>query len=135
MTNASVCYSNAAIYAPACNGGSGTNPSVTLTTGTRVLVIVTAQISSAGREGSGGSVSFSLNGTPASPADAVSYQSSSSNNNADHGWHSAGNLMQASASTFLTVSPGSNTFTLWYQALGHGAAAFANRSITVIPLN
>jgi len=133
VTNASVCYSNASTYAPACNGGSGTNPSVTLTTGTRVLVIVTAQISSAGRGGSGGSVSFSLNGGPASPADAVSYQSSSKDSG--HEWHSASDLMQASTSTFLTVSPGSNTFTLWYQTLGHGAAAFANRSITVIPLN
>jgi hypothetical protein len=107
---------------------------VTLTTGTRVLVIVTAQISSAGKWRSGGSVSFSLNGTAASSADAVSYQPSGGSGYESE-WHWASDLMQASTSTYLTVSPGSNTFTLWYQALGHDSAAFSNRSITVIPLN
>jgi hypothetical protein len=132
--NASTCYSNSQLFALACSGGSGSNPTVTLTTGTRVLVIVTAQIGTGGRWGSGGSVSFSLNGGDPSSADAVTFQPSTASN---HGWglHSASNMMQASTSTYLTVTPGANTFTLEYQSLGLGAASFANRTITVIPLD
>ena len=99
-----------------------------------MLVIVTAQIASGGRLGTGGSVSFSLNGGAASPADAVSFQPSQASGHG-FGWQSNDNLIQASTSTYLTVTPGANTFTLEYQALGKGAASFANRSITVIPLN
>jgi hypothetical protein len=122
------------MYAPACNGGSGTNPTVTLTTGTRVLVIVTAQIASGGKWGSGGSVSFSLNGGAASSADAVSFQPTTGSKHG-WGWHSNNTMIQASTSTYLTVLPGANTFTLEYQSLGNGAASFANRTVTVIPLN
>lgn len=101
---------------------------MTLTTGSRVLVIVTAQISA-----SGGSVSFSLNGAAASPADAVSWQPARGD---DHGGRfDDGELLQASTTTYLSVAPGTNTFSLAYEALGHGVAAFANRTITVVPLN
>ena len=95
--------------------------------------MVTAQISSSWKWGSGGSVSFSLNGGAASSADAVSFQPS----RGGHEHHSSDGLMQASTSTFATVTPGANTFTLEYEIVGdgYGAASFANRTITVIPLN
>ena len=111
-----------------------------MNTGARVLVIVTAQISSSGKWGSGGSVSFSLDGAAASSADAVSFQPSRGGSEghiaARFMMHeNNSNSMQASTSSYVALTPGTHTFTLEYQSLGEGAASFSNRTITIIPLD
>jgi hypothetical protein len=103
--------------------GGGSNPSVTLATGTSAMVTVTGFVDPA--SGSSGYLSFAVSGAsdqPASDERAVIHELPPG---ADGGG------VQASTTTVVTdLSAGSNTFTLLYK----GSASFANRTISVVPL-
>ncbi|HEV1997572.1 MAG TPA: hypothetical protein VGR61_05515 [Candidatus Dormibacteraeota bacterium] len=110
---------NAVTYAN-CSVG----PAVTLTTGTSVLVIVTSSISTP--VSSQGWASFA---TVANCGDATDTRAVMAL--ADG---LAAHQLQASTSTLVTgLTAGFNTFTMCHRT--SGAITFANRTITVIPLN
>jgi hypothetical protein len=105
------------------------SPAVTLTTGTTVLVILTANISN----GAGGRLSFmsfAVSGsTSRPPSDSWALiNRQDSNIGSSFG-------LQASAVYLVTgLTPGTNTFTSFYRSDNFGSAAFfGNRSIMVIP--
>jgi hypothetical protein len=109
---------------------------VTVTTGTRVMVIVTSRMTAAGSSFSGtvqGFTAFAVSGaTTVGASDAQSLElglvGSSNGSNDTH-------EMQASATYVLTtLTAGSNTFTLNYKSPGGDTITYTNRTITVIPL-
>jgi hypothetical protein len=108
---------------------TGTNISVTATTGTRAMVIVTGQIAPA--EEQAGFMSFAVSG--------ATTQAASDERAHIFGGESVGNntlkaFAQASTTTVITnLTAGSNTFTTQYKS-SSGTATFTDRSITVIPL-
>ena len=91
---------------------------MTLTTGTKAMVIVTGLVDPSGTNT--GYLSFSVsNATTQSASDERAVISNSSS-------------MQGSTTTVITnLTAGSNTFTLQYK----GTASFENRTLTVIPLS
>jgi hypothetical protein len=112
------------------NSGTGTNPSVTLTTGTRAMVIITGLLDPPGGEKSAAIAyeSFAVSGatTQAASDDRAVIR--------EHGTSSDTGVIQASTTTVITnLNPGPNTFTLQYKS-SIGTANFSNRSISVIPL-
>jgi hypothetical protein len=122
------CTRTANSYA-VCN--TGTDVSVTLTTGTSVMVIVTARIVPPTATPYHGWVSFAVSGASsvaASDANAV-----------EHTRQLSATDVQASTTTILTgLTAGSNTFTMQYKSDGSGGgttATFSNRTLTVIPLS
>jgi hypothetical protein len=109
--------------------GGCTAVSVALATGTRVLVIVTADIIP--DSGRSGDVSFAVSGATTLLANddwAVQRWA---------GIASSTGGVQASTVTYLTVTAGTNTFTLEQRRDGSagGTVSMANRRIQVIPLN
>jgi hypothetical protein len=103
---------------------NGADVSVTITTGTRALVIATGFVDT---NCDAGYLSFAVSGATAQAAtDARAVIRE-------------GSGVQASTSTVITnLTPGSNTFTLQYKGTGCGGGdtvTYNNRTISVIPLN
>lgn len=102
-------------------------PSVTVTTGTTVLVVIssTMRCTSAGAGGMYASVAVSGATTIAAvDTRALLFEPAS-----------AGEYWKASFIAFIaTLTAGSNTFTLKYRTVSGITAEFSNREITVIPL-
>jgi hypothetical protein len=100
-------------------------PSVTVTTGTKALVILTTQLGNDAALG-WASMGFAVSGATtlaAAQATAVSGRA-----NADF-------ISQMSATYLVTgLTAGSNTFTAKYQRLSLGTSTFTNRVITVIDM-
>ena len=99
-------------------------PSVTLTTGTKCLVIMTANMTV---PAAGGFVSFAVSGattTSASDARSLSHTPDSA----------AGQRIQASAIYYETVTSGSNTFTMKYRSGSANNTTYVDRTITVVAL-
>jgi hypothetical protein len=106
--------------------GGCTSVSVSLTTGTRVLVIVTGEITPASNEQ--GNLSFDVSGaTTVAAADANAVIRSA-------GSSTGTGAVQASTVTYLTVTAGTNVFTL-DQDRTAGTVTMSNRKISVVPLN
>jgi hypothetical protein len=108
---------------------TGTNISVTATTGTRAMIIVTGLIAPAAEKT--GSMSFAVSGATTQAASderaLIDGGQAVGNNNLLGAW-------QASTTTVITnLTAGSNTFTTQYKS-SSGTATFTNRTITVIPL-
>lgn len=98
-------------------------PAVTITTGTKALVLVNATFTN---NTSGGSsvMGFAVSGaTTVAAGDTAGIITAS-----------VGNALIASGSAVATLTAGSNTFTAKYRAAGGDVATFQNRVITVIPL-
>lgn len=96
-------------------------PAVTVTTGTKAIVVITALLYNSGSNDS--FMSFAISGSSSVAADSKF----SLTNNGTSG-------IQASATYLVTgLTAGSNTFTAKY-AVGAGTGTFARRHITVIPL-
>jgi hypothetical protein len=102
-------------------------PSVTLTTGTKALVIVTSYVNASGTFNSA-FVGFAVSGaTTIASADATAL-----NINVDN---SMGIRIRASMASLVTLTAGSNTFTLKYKITNSGTnATFADRNIFVMNL-
>jgi hypothetical protein len=103
----------------------GTAQAVTLTTGTKVLVLLTAETSAdnAGNQ----YMSFAISGaTTLAASDANALFNVIASNVSDQ-------PARTSSANFVTVTAGSNTFTAQFRQSG-GNAKFANRQITVIDL-
>jgi hypothetical protein len=101
-------------------------PAVTLTTGTKVLVIISAE-----EETSTTSVlavmDYAVSGaTTRSASDTTSLQIRSPGAGAT--------ISRASSASYITVTAGSNTFTAKYRKSNSGTATFYNRQISVIDL-
>lgn len=98
-------------------------PAVTLTTGTKVLVIITAQTANNTSQNIS-LVSVAVSGaTTTAAADANALYNTSD---------TAGTIRAMSAVIPLTVTAGSNTFTLKYRVGGGTTGTFVNRRITVV---
>jgi hypothetical protein len=124
-TSAANFVSTAQTTTSASYTGLTTAQAITVTTGTKVLVIVGARISSSLAEYEA-SMSYAISGaTTLASADAnkVSVNSSTAND-AD----------QVSYASYQTVTAGSNTFTAQFKAESGSTATFSNRTITVIDL-
>ncbi len=103
-------------------------PAVTLTTGTKALVIVTCFMQQNSSSGAYGFMSFAVSG-----ASSVSATDTKAVYN--RMVYSPDDGMRASAVTLLTgLTAGSNTFTAKYKASGAGTPSFNNRSIVVIDM-
>ena len=102
-------------------------PAVTLTTGTKVLVIV-SHYAKTGQSNRSANMDFAISGATtrsASDTTALFFDQSGSTDN----W------LAASRANVVTVTAGSNTFTAKYKVGGGSATAtFADRSIIVIDL-
>jgi hypothetical protein len=116
----------------ATNSGTYTDlvtagPAVTLTTGTKALIIVSASISIS-TSNNYGFMSYEVSGaTTIAASDGVALFSTFPDSN--------GNLRASSASRLSTLTAGSNTFTSKYRRIGSGIGAyFGNREIIVIDL-
>jgi hypothetical protein len=101
-------------------------PSVTVTTGTKALVIIGCGLYN-GTVGAKAVMGFAISGattTAASDAFVFNFQNPGG----------ATNIVSTAASAFVvTVTAGSNTFTAKYKS-SSGTSTFENRSIIVIPL-
>lgn len=114
QTTASTAYANLGTVGPA----------VTVTTGTRALVLVQAEISNTGTNHCFVGVTISGATTLAS-ADETALQYQAFAANSDH--HSSKAIL------FTTLTAGSNTFTCQYR-VDAGTASFVNRNIIVVAL-
>ena len=104
-------------------------PAVTVTTGTKVLVIVTAQVTNAAATPNTlARMDFGITGaTTRAATNATAYLVKADTNGDVTG--------RASTANIVTVTAGSNTFTAKYSTSSAGAACtFADRSILVINL-
>jgi hypothetical protein len=100
-------------------------PAVTITTGTKVLVMCTSYIY--GPNGSAGTMDFDISGaTSRSASGATRLAGSNEGQGSSIGTRST-------SVTYLTVTAGSNTFTAKYFKRGT-SATFDNRAITVFDL-
>jgi hypothetical protein len=99
-------------------------PAVTLTTGTKALVIVTCQLSNDASLGLA-SMGFAVSGSTTIAAAQTTSLS---------GRGSADFITQASAVYLVTLTAGSNIFTAKYSRLTAGTSTFTNRVITVIDM-
>ena len=101
-------------------------PAVTLTTGTKVLIIVSSQIYGTGAN-QYGLMGFAISGaTTRAASDSTAVGFAGSDAYADE--------QSASRASRITVTAGSNTFTAKYRESGSNAAGFASREICVIDL-
>lgn len=102
-----------------------TGPTVTLTTGTKALIVVTGNLRNSGAGG------YSFMGYAISGASTVA---AGGGRILEHQSPSAGGEHQGSAVYLLEgLTPGANTFTAKYSA-GSGTANFKNRHIAVIDM-
>jgi len=108
--------------------GLATAQSVTLTTGTKVLVIISSSI-----QGSGSNAhhaSYAISG-----ATTVSSSDTWAIVNSGDGGAGSKQILQMSYVSYQTVTAGSNTFTMQFRSGGGSeTATFKNREITVIDL-
>jgi hypothetical protein len=105
---------------------STAGPAVTLTTGTKVLVIVSTQIYTTGSSQSG-FMDFAISGaTTRSATDSTAV--------AMTGPTAYANEQYASRASRITVTAGSNTFTAKYRESGASSAGYQYREICVIDL-
>jgi hypothetical protein len=126
-TNSASAQRNIASYGVP-TADTGTNPSVTLTTGTTAMVIITGQLEPI--SGATAYMSFAVSGaTTEAATDARALIR-------EHGTSSSTGAVQASTTTIVSdLKAGSNTFTLQYKNSGTSKeVTFTNRTITVIPL-
>ncbi len=101
-------------------------PAVTVTTGTKVLVIVSVYVSANATPGARSYMDFAISGaTTRSASDTTAYLART-----DTGGDIWG---RASAANLVTVTAGSNTFTAKYR-VSSGTGTFVDRSIIVIDL-
>ena len=101
-------------------------PAVTLTTGTKVLVIISAFKYNSVSDGRV-YMDFAISGATtrsATDATALAHWSTIAN----------GPRIRSTSASFVTVTAGSNTFTAKYKRDYDGTATFENRQITVIDL-
>jgi len=111
--------------------GSYTNlttsgPAVTLTTGTKALVIASCQIENLTNNNQEGYVDFAISGATtrsASDATAIYLKANSSSPR-----------IRTSVANSVTVTAGSNTFTMKYRADSVSSTTFSDRSLIVIDL-
>ena len=101
-------------------------PAVTLTTGTKALVIVSARISG-NQLGFDSYMSYAVSGaTTVAAADPVALM---------HGCFRANTSMRASSAQIITgLTAGSNTFTAKYKVDSTSTGTFLDRTITVIDM-
>lgn len=99
-------------------------PSVTVTTGTKALVIITAGINNTSGD-IASSASFSVSG-------ATSFSADNTVRIARDGI-AANTLVRYSGATLFTLTAGSNTFTMKYSTQAATTATFSVREIIVIP--
>jgi hypothetical protein len=125
VKNGTTSYVEASVANPsgtAFAASAGTDPSVTLTTGTKVLVMLSARINCTGNYNF---VGFQISGaTTLAPSDALS---------ANVG--AVSSAIQSSYISVHTVNAGSNTFTMKYRSNISASGSYQYRSLTVIPLN
>ena len=111
--------------------GSYTNlttsgPAVTLTTGTKALVIASCQIQNLASNNQEGYVDFAISGaTTRSASDATAIYLKANSDSP---------RIRTSVANSVTVTAGSNTFTMKYRADGVNSTTFLNRSLIVIDL-
>lgn len=100
-------------------------PAVTVTTGTKAMVIVTSWIDNAGDAGGSGYMGYAVSGatTIAATDDTAVYH---------RVWGSS--EIRASAASVVTLTAGSNTFTAKYKRAVESTSNFKQRSIIVINL-
>ena len=100
-------------------------PAVTVTTGTKAMVIVTSWIDNNGDAGEAGYMGYAVSGatTVAATDDTALYH---------RVWGSS--EIRASAASVVTLTAGSNTFTAKYRRATGGTSSFKQRSIIVINL-
>jgi hypothetical protein len=105
---------------------STAGPSVTLSTGTKALVIVSASIRMQ-TDGQTAFMSYAVSGaTTVAASDTVSLQKQQVSNQNE--------LIRASAASVATLTAGSNTFTAKYRSSAANTSTFVDRSIVVIDL-
>jgi hypothetical protein len=105
-----------------------TAQAVTVTTGTKVLVLISAFIESAYNGSGTAYASFAISGATTRASDdswCLSHRD---------GGASSGTGIQVTYASFQTVTAGSNTFTMQFKRSGSGSATFANRQLIVIDL-
>jgi len=102
-------------------------PEVTLTTGTKVLVIITAKFNDAPNNGS--FMSYAVSG-----ATTIAAQNSTALSS-EFAADSLTLNLQMSRASVITVNAGSNTFTAKYKSPGFGSRTWSNREIFVMNLN
>jgi len=102
-------------------------PEVTLTTGTKVLVIITAKFNDAPNNGS--FMSYAVSG-----ATTIAAQNSTALSS-EFAADSLTLNLQMSRASVITVNAGSNTFTAKYRSPGFGTRTWSNREIFVMNLN
>jgi hypothetical protein len=102
-------------------------PAVTLTTGTKALVIVTANIKMQ-TSGETAFMSYAVSGaTTIAASDTVALAKMQNTSTQD-------DLIRASAASVATLTAGSNVFTSKYRSSAANTSTFLNRSIFVINL-
>jgi hypothetical protein len=109
------------------NGYSGTEPTITLTTGISVIISISANIKDPTKTATTGFMSFVVSGASsiaASDANSISAGLSTSSE--------TGSVSRTFKLTNL--KSGLNTFTAVYKVVGGTAATFSNRDIVVFPL-
>lgn len=99
---------------------AGTDPSVTVTTGTKALVIVSARINSAGN--------FNFVGFEISGATTLAASDANAGTSNIVGYHTV------TKQVLVTLNAGSNVFTMKYKCNVSASGAYDLRSLTVIPL-
>ncbi len=107
-----------ATYTATLAGSPGTNPSVTLVTGTTALVMLSTGMFTSGGSGA---ISVAVSGATTLAANTVYGMQTASANSSDY------------ARTFVLtgLTAGTNTFTLQYNAAGGGTQSFLRRNLTV----
>ena len=106
--------------------GLTTAQSVTLTTGTKVLVIISCQTSP--NSGSYPWASYAISGaTTLAASDNWGITITTDTGGYD-------NTIQVSYASYQTVTAGSNTFTMQFRRTGGGGGTFSNREIIVVNL-
>jgi hypothetical protein len=103
-------------------------PAVTLTTGTKVLVIVSSAMDTNNSSDAPAAMDFAVSGaTTRSATDQTAVKSPKVN-------ASSTQQFRASSAQIITVTAGSNTFTAKYHTTSSEIVFFENRTITVIDL-
>jgi hypothetical protein len=101
-------------------------PAVTVTTGTKALVIVSSAMRDTGGTNNTGYMSYAVSGATtvaATDASAIAFVSTST---------TAGNIFRFSAASVVTLTAGSNTFTAKYRTAN--VTDYSNRAIFVMNL-
>jgi hypothetical protein len=103
-------------------------PAVTVTTGTKALVIITAQLNNNSSGGNNVYASYAVSGaTTIAASDATCIQT-----NGDGG--TGAGRIRVSAANLVTLTAGSNTFTMKYRCGAGNTGAFSERNIFVMNL-